>query len=96
MPPPDAVLEAHLPEAELAEVRRLLYGKVPASLPISDAARKLADERQYDIKYVAAPSTLGLDSLLLRVACRVQLSPFPRRRLNTTHTHTHTHTTQGV
>jgi hypothetical protein len=55
MPPPDAVLEAHLPEAELAEVRRLLYGKVPASLPISDAARKLADERQYDIKYVAAP-----------------------------------------
>lgn len=57
----DAVLEAHLPEAELAEVRRLLYGKVPASLPISDAARKLADERQYDIKafkFDAAPEQL--------------------------------------
>jgi hypothetical protein len=47
------VLEAHLPEAELAEVRRLLYGKVPASLPISDDARKLAEERSYDIKYVS-------------------------------------------
>ncbi len=61
------MLEAHLPEAELAEVRRLLYGKVPASLPISDAARQLADERQYDIKYVTAP--LGLNSLLLRARC---------------------------
>jgi hypothetical protein len=71
--PPDAVLEAHLPEAELAEVRRLLYGKVPASLPISDAARKLADERQYDIKYVAAPqhlaNTLLLRACVLRVVC---------------------------
>jgi len=57
----DAILKAYVPETELHEVCRLLYGKVPASLPLSQEAHNLAEEHNYDIKaykFEAAPEQL--------------------------------------
>lgn len=53
----EGILEAYLPEAELAEVRRLLYGKVPSSLSISEEAHQLAEKHGYDIQCVSTDSS---------------------------------------
>ena len=46
----ESLLESHLPAAELAEVKRILYGRELASLPIAPAAATLGEEKDFEIK----------------------------------------------
>jgi len=45
----ESVLEKHLPDEELAEVKRILYGKQARSLVISDESINRANEGGYDL-----------------------------------------------
>jgi len=45
----ESVLEKHLPENELAEVKRILYGKPAGSLPLREESLNRASEGNYDL-----------------------------------------------
>lgn len=46
----DAILDAHLPAAELKEVKRILYGRELPAIPITAAAAELASRHNFEIK----------------------------------------------
>merc|ERR1712122_419138 len=45
----EEVLEAHLPDAELAEVKRILYGRQLEKLTFSPAAEELATQENFQL-----------------------------------------------
>ena len=49
-PKTDKILEEHLPEEKLKEVRRLLYGKAVQELKITEGALELSKENDFEIK----------------------------------------------
>ncbi|XP_023221411.1 beta-ureidopropionase-like [Centruroides sculpturatus] len=57
----ESILEKYLPEDELQEVNRLLYGGKLKSLDIPSQARKISEEKDFDIKgyvFTAEPEEL--------------------------------------
>eukprot|EP00033_Pygsuia_biforma_P000301 GCRY01000368.1.p1 GENE.GCRY01000368.1~~GCRY01000368.1.p1 ORF type:complete len:442 (-),score=82.47 GCRY01000368.1:30-1262(-) len=46
----EAILEKHLPAEELARVNGVLYGKPCEVLPLSDEAKNLSEEKDFEIK----------------------------------------------
>jgi len=45
----ESVLEKYIPEAELAEVKRVLYGKPPLSMEISEETQSKANEENFEV-----------------------------------------------
>eukprot|EP00698_Gefionella_okellyi_P003264 TRINITY_DN13042_c0_g1_i1.p1 TRINITY_DN13042_c0_g1~~TRINITY_DN13042_c0_g1_i1.p1 ORF type:complete len:408 (+),score=84.22 TRINITY_DN13042_c0_g1_i1:56-1225(+) len=52
----ESVLEQHIPAAQLAEVKRVLYGIPVNALPISETGAEIAKANNFEIKAFAIPS----------------------------------------